>query len=537
MSEEVQDEREELARLCLSSTYDFAVFVCRFKLFDPDLHGAMSEWVERPSRFKLGLAPRGHFKTSCWTIANTLREITANPNLRVLVCNEIADNAEKWIGMMQRIVLSETYRALYPDRVPNPLQVRWNTTQLELRRTENLPEPTVESCGVGKASTSNHYDLIINDDLMSLSARYSEAVRKEALDHRALCRSLMNDASESRVYDFCTRWHEDDYAAWDMERVNGLDIFKLGVYGQDEEGRSLTSGKPIFPKRCGEKEIQEAKVELGPELFALQYFNEVVGGGATKLDTNLLCYFDFDRDEDNQTVLKLEKREGKQVSHKRVLLSDCYVFQTIDAGLTKESEHARTANFVAAITPPTNTEPFDIVVLECKLTHSDPPQVIEEAWKSCQIWKPLAAGIEVFGGHITFYHWIMSTYPEMPIRTLPTDTTRSKNTRIMEFWPTYMRQRRIYVHRQQHVELIAEVAAFDGGLTVDGLDAGAYLPKIWGIPPQVKEGKKRPPGVTDFDLADDLDDMDFVGPGAGGRSRVTGYAILLPLLGFFGVFH
>lgn len=518
MSEEV-DEREELARLCLDSTYDFAVFVCRFKDLDPDLHGAMAEWVERPGRFKLGLAPRGCLKTSLWTIANTLRRVTKNPNLRVLICNEIQDNAEKWIGMMQAIILSDTYRALYPHVVPNPLQVRWNTTQLELVRSGNFPEPTIEVCGVGKASTSNHYDLIINDDLMGKAARNSEAVRKEAIEQRVLCRSLMVNASKSEVYDFCTRWHVDDYAAWDMKHVKDLDVFKLGVFGQDETGVSLTSGTPIFPQRLGLKEIEEARIEYGPELFALQYLNSVIGGGSTELDLAFLCDFEFKHEADD-TFLELHRPSGEI---RRVNLEDCFVFQTIDAGLTKESKHARTANFVAAITPPTATEPFDVVVLECRLTHSDPPQVIEESWKSCQTWKPLAAGIEVFGGHIAFYHWIMATYPEFPIRKLPTDTTRSKQTRIREFWPPYMRQRRIYINRRLHADLLEEIAAFPGGLTVDGLDAGAYLPKIWGIPSIIKEGKRRPPGVTDFDLADDLDDMDFVGPGAGGRSRITGY--------------
>jgi hypothetical protein len=66
---------------------------------------------------------------------------------------------------------------------------------------------------------------------------------------------------------------------------------------------------------------------------------------------------------------------------------------------------------------------------------------------------------------------------------------------------------------------------------VDLLDALAYAPKVW-VPPAAKdEKKKRPPGISDFDLADNLEDENFMGPGgAQGRSVFTGYAWLIPLL-------
>jgi hypothetical protein len=201
-----EEHRVAFREKMLRSTYAFGKFVCGFHDLDADVHGSMARWIQRESRFKQGKAPRGFFKTSLWTISDTLRESTGDPNLRSLLSNEIQDNAEKWIGLMQDIVMSPIYRWLFPEVVPDPLRVKWNAHQLELKRTAKWPEATIEACGVGGASTSNHYDRCRNDDLVGKAARESPAVMLKAIEHRKLCWSLLVNASKSRIIDVGTRW-------------------------------------------------------------------------------------------------------------------------------------------------------------------------------------------------------------------------------------------------------------------------------------------------------------------------------------------
>ena len=123
-----EEKRVEIREMVLRSTYAFGKFVCGFGDLDPDIHGGMCRWIEGGGRFKLGIAPRGFFKTSTWTLADGLRYATANPNSRTLLSNEIQDNAEKWIGLMQDVVMGPIYRWL--DRK----STRLNSSHLKLSR-------------------------------------------------------------------------------------------------------------------------------------------------------------------------------------------------------------------------------------------------------------------------------------------------------------------------------------------------------------------------------------------------------------------
>lgn len=516
-----EEQRVVIRETMLTSTYAFAKFVCNFPDLDPDFHAMMARWIEKPTRFKLGLAPRGHFKSHLWTIADKLRRVTKNPNLRVLICNETLDNTVKFISTMQEIIQSPIYGWLFPEVVPNPLKVRWNSQQIELRRTGHYPQPTIEGIGVGGASTSNHYDIIVNDDLCGKEARNSPTVMEKAIEQRKLCWSLMVNPSVSEIHDIGTRWHPKDVADWVMKNVSNVDLLLLTIWKEE--------GVPWFPAFFPPDVIELIRVQQGPVMFPLQYENRVVGDGVTELDPNLVCYWTQTVDAEGVPVLLLEGPNGL----KSVRLEDCNIFQIIDAGLKRDSSDARTANVVAALTPPTDTEPFDIVFLEMKATKSDPNQVISESYESYLRWKPMLAAIEVFGGHVAFFNWIATTYPEMLIRKLPTDTSaNAKHVRIRGFWGAYLRQRRIYMHRL-HVDALDELTSYPNGTTVDLIDGGGYLPAVW-VPPQSVGGPKKR-RYSDFDLADDLDDRDFTGPGMGeGRSRIFGYSWLLPILFVIG---
>jgi hypothetical protein len=256
--------------------------------------------------------------------------------------------------------------------------------------------------------------------------------------------------------------------------VADLDSFEIKIRKPD--------GSPTWPSRYPNDVIEQIRLEQGPVLFALQYLNQVVGEGVTELDPTLIRYATQGAIE-GEAAIRLERPTGAKIWK----LSECNVFQVIDAGLSRSSPDARTANVVAAVTPPTPTEPFDIVFLEAKATHSDPNQVVEEAHASYETHKPTLAAIEVFGGHVAFYYWCLSTYPDMRLVKLPTDTSaNAKGNRIRGFWGAYLRQGRVYVQRNM-VDLIDEIASFPNGKTVDLIDAAGYLPKVWVPPDPVDE--------------------------------------------------
>jgi hypothetical protein len=469
-----EEHRVAIRETMLRSTYAFGKFVCGFHDLDGDFHGMMASWIQKPSRFKLGLAPRGHFKSSVWTLADKLRRVTNTPELQILILNEKEGNIVKWIGVMQEVVMSPIYRWLFPEVVPDPLRVRWNALQLELKRKIPKPQPSIEGMGITSATTSNHYDLIAPDDIVGEEAYKSPIVMAAAVDKRKRFDSLLLNPSQSGIHDVATRWGVNDPPAWIMKNQPNVDVLKLSVW--------KSPGVPWFPKFFPPHVLEEIRQKYGPVDWSLLYMNEAISSDACEFDPNLLRFYTL-TEWDGEPAILLERPTGTR----RWKLSECNVFQVIDAGLTKESRDARTANLVAAVTPPTPTEPFDIVILEAKATHSDPNDVLTEAHDSYEEWKPMFAAIEVFGGHVAYYYWALQTFPDMRLTKLPTDTgAQAKKTRIRGFWGAYPRQGRVYVHREQ-TDLVDEVTIFPHGKTVDLIDAAGYLPKIWVPPDPVDE--------------------------------------------------
>lgn len=475
-----EEHRLAIRAQMLHSTFAFGKFVCGFYDLDPDFHGMMSRWIEKPSRFKLGLAPRGHFKSTVWTLADKLRRVTLNPELQILILNEKEGNIVKWIGVMQETVMSPIYRWLFPDVIPDLRKVRWNALQLELARKHPKPQPSIEGMGITSATTSNHYDIINADDIVGESAYSSPIEMESAVDKRKRFDSLLLNPSLSEIHDVCTRWGVNDPADWIIKNQPNLDYLKLSVWKEP--------GVPWFPKFFPPHVLEQIRDKYGPVDWSLLYLNEAISSDACEFDPDLLRKYEIAEDPSGEKWIFLEKPTGIR----KVALSTCNVFQVIDAGLTRKSTDARTANVVWAITPPTPTEPFDLVLLEAKATHSDPNQVIEESHASYKTWNPMIASLEVFGGHIAFYYWALATYPDMRLIKLPTDTSpNAKDNRIRGFWGAYPRQGRVYVHRRTSADLVDELTIFPNGKTKDLIDAGAYLPKIW-VPPDPVDAHGNP---------------------------------------------
>jgi len=119
----------------------------------PGIHGDMCRWIERPTRRKLGLVPRDHLKTSIWTIADTIRRIAVDPNVRMLIGNETATNAAHFLRRIQAVFeRASLFRWLFPEIIPEQGKTKWSETEMLVNRSHDYPESTVEAMGVGELS-------------------------------------------------------------------------------------------------------------------------------------------------------------------------------------------------------------------------------------------------------------------------------------------------------------------------------------------------------------------------------------------------
>lgn len=497
-----EEVRERWRTAAKGSTYFMAKAVVGMRDLTPTLHRMMADWIQKPSIRKLGLAPRGHLKTSIWTVADSLREVANDPDIRILLVSDTIENSSAMLWQIADIVeRNEIFRWLFPEILPED-HGRWNQARLEFKRKAFHKESTIEAISVGAGAVSRHYNLIKEDDLVTKKAMESKLEMDKAIDQHKLSESLLN-APADRIQCYGTRWHIFDLARWIKENQPNYEFLRLSVFKKD--------GSTIWPERFTKEHLAMLRQQYGPALFALQYENRAIGTGISETDLGWLRYYTIHQDPKGEIFLTLERppHEGGPYN---VPLASTTRFQLIDAGLSPESTDARTANVVLALTPPKGERPADVVLLEAQARKSAPRETISDAYQVYQRWNPVFASIEVYAGHVTFYWWIQSAYPDMAIRRLKTDSRTSKLTRIRSFLP-FVEAGRFYVHRRQ-VDWMEEFEAFPNGRTVDLIDATAYGPQVW-FPPEPED-----PSMVDGE------DWDYEALAEGeeeGRDPITGY--------------
>lgn len=494
--------RLNLRARALKSTYYMGKAVVGFKDLDPDLHLMLAQWIQNGAKRKLGLAPRDHLKTSVWTIADTCRRIVNNPDIRILIVNETANNARNFLSRIKAVFeRNQVFQWLFPEVIPDFNEVRWTQDQIEVKRKADFPEGTVEVIGVGGASTSRHYNLIKEDDLVGKEASESPAVMLKAIDQHKLAESLLNSPADE-IQTYGTRWHPQDLVEWMYKHEPVLDHLRLEIYKPD----GVT---PIWPKRFPPHEIENLRVKYGPQMFGLQYLNRVVGAGLTNFDLEWLREYSIGSDHNGQPVYHLHTRRGQDQDYK-VALSDLEVFTIVDPCLSPESGAARSAIVTVGITP---HSPYDIILLGAVAKKVAPNATIDlavDAWKE---FNPLSISIEVTAGQITFFYWIPERHPDLPIRKLKTDlSARAKERRIRALAP-YFEQGRVFVHPTQ-TDFLEEYTHFPEWPTRDILDSLGYGPSVWSAP-----GGSTQQGADD----DEWDHRELDSPANDGRSEVTGY--------------
>lgn len=218
MSKELLEKRKLLED-------DFWMFVTVImpQRYFGDLHREMCEFLTNPEgkRDKLVLVPRDHQKSVIAALYVVWR-ITKDPCIRVAYITSTFSLAEKQVGFMQNIFLSERYRTIWPEMLewdqkggkwePNTHKQRWTRTEFEVahpdRKKANIPESTVTTSSVGSSKTGFHFDLLIMDDMVDEKNYRTETGREDVRLTYSAFSSIASQNAETVAVG--TRYHGDD---------------------------------------------------------------------------------------------------------------------------------------------------------------------------------------------------------------------------------------------------------------------------------------------------------------------------------------
>lgn len=211
------------------------------------------------------LLPRGHLKTTEITISYVIQRLLRDPNLRVLITNERLDNARSFLREIKgHFEKNEALRFLYGDQVNS--DEKWTETQIVLSgRKKNIKEPSIQVGSLDVSLTSQHYDLIIADDLVS---RNNIGTKEQMMKPKQYWKDLQSLLEpDGTIIVVGTRWNFDDLYG-DLLKLDGFVRMIVGCYDEN--------GLPIFPEKYTLQNLQDKAKEIGSYDFSCLYLNNPV---------------------------------------------------------------------------------------------------------------------------------------------------------------------------------------------------------------------------------------------------------------------
>lgn len=437
-----------------------------------DVHDEGEVFLARPSSKKAILWPRGHLKTSMITIGKSIQHILQNPNVRILIANQVWDISRK---MLSEIKEHLDAKSQLPKLFGEFKSDFWNQDAVTIRqRTRALKEPTLSTTGVEAEQTGGHFDVIFLDDLTGLQNCQTPEQREKTKRFRRSMINLLEPGG--KLYEIGTRWSLDDTFSEIFEKEKEYyDIMIRKV---------IEDGKIIFPAKFNMKFdpvrktwlqvsepcmdfINHLKKSMTPAEFSAQYMNNPI-------------------DEENQLF---KPAYFKYFDHRPDRL---FVGMTIDPAISEK----QSADYFS-IRVDGMDDKYNIYVLDYIRGHWNVGQSIDNIFSMYLKWHPSVVGLETIAFQKALKAWLENSMRErgiyFPITELKRNTNESKEFRIKALEPFYREGKYFHANWMKDGVLEEELLTFPKGKHDDVADAGASMLEIL-IPGDSMESAEVPVG-------------------------------------------
>ena len=258
--------------------YNFARSILGYTRLERNPHLYWARELDNWHPRSLWLEPRHTYKSTLFTKSYPIWRLFWDPNLRILLVNATAENAEAFLNeivghyLRNEKLISIYYRCF---NVPPLDLLAAKTKSIVLNtRKRNYSEPSIATVGALGNLVSAHYDLIIVDDLCNIDDRESPSIREKKKRWFQDLVSVLSPDGELLVVG--THWHFDDVYSFIIDEINPQLPEDARYYVQRESCYTSDGPTPRFPHILPSKKLQALRVEKGELLFACQYLNRPI---------------------------------------------------------------------------------------------------------------------------------------------------------------------------------------------------------------------------------------------------------------------
>ena len=467
-----QDTIEKLREKGKTSLFFLARAILGFKDFHPDIHLPICRELENfteNTRMTVEF-PRTWFKSSLVSIAYSIWRAINDPNIRILIAQNTHSNACKKLTAIALIFEKNAlFRALYSELLPTT-NCRWASDCREINRSAAHPEGTFEAAGVGTATTSRHYDLIIEDDTIApkkddMTGIIQQPTRmdiEKAIGWHGLCHPMLLHPTRSQIIVVGTRWAEMDVLGYIYDKFPDYKNLKKtaiedddgNACSMDENGVIEGEGKLTWPARFDLPALIELLKSEGPYMFACLYLGMPTSAINQVFNRDWILYFD---------------------NHMR----GSFACTSVDLA-SAEKEESSDPDYNVIMTTAIEPGSGRIFVLEYTRARMSPSDVIDTIFRHYHKYHPIKVLVEAIGYQRTLVHWLKQKQRKTNAHFYVDEIKSligSKVDRIRGLQP-YFASGQIAI-RKTHGELERELLAFPKGRHDDIIDALSMQRAFW----------------------------------------------------------
>lgn len=283
-------------KLCQRSLYYLCKEVLGYKDMVPHVHGHLCSFTtdKQYGRFRQATVPRSWFKTWVLTVGKAIwltlpdedglfKDIYPYKgcNVRILIASNVIDNAAKMVfKIKQEWMHNARLQAAFPELIPDFNKTRWSDHVAEVVRTINATEGTYTAVGVGGSVISQHFDHILEDDLVY--ARKDDFTGQElmpsqedidnAIGWHKLSFSLLANPKTGCIDNTGTRWAPQDMINYIRKFETQYACMELAVTKEGEWPINDNS-QCIWPERYDKETLETICHAQGMRIFETQYLN------------------------------------------------------------------------------------------------------------------------------------------------------------------------------------------------------------------------------------------------------------------------
>lgn len=392
--------------------------------------------------------PRGHLKSHVITKGWAIQQILRNPNVRILVVNAVEENAIKFMRSIERHLGRGSLLEKVYGSFESPV---WNQNEFIVRgRNVILDAPTLMGAGLQKTLTSQHYDIIIADDLVEPDNSRTKEQRDKVYEFYLSLHDLLEP--NGRMVVIGTRYHQDDLYSkilQDHAENNGWSVFIRNCWLNNEAWKT-----PIFPEKFTIESLKAIYTKPGGKYhFSAQYMNDPIDPDSADFKSDQIVYYD------------------PTTAHPSSL------YMTVDPAISLSRDADYTGMIVAG-----QFNDKRIRVVDRVHERLIPSQLVDKIFEMVQKWKLHRIGLETFAFQKTLKYEIQRQQRERNIffsvdelgkrHSGKGEQILSKEARIRRLQP-YFEQGLIEIRRDMH-DLADELLAFPRGKHDDLIDALSY---------------------------------------------------------------